>query len=266
MHKTRLQLLVLSFALLMAAEVYALKEPRPQGVDSRIHTIMYSPEEVFKFTGHYGYQSSILFEDGEEILTISMGDSIPWQITPSGNRIFLKPVQQDAETNMTVLTNKRSYLFELHAQEAESINDPDLIWILKFIYPSQPIIRPRTEKIEKPEEKGLENFNFNYAIRGSFEISPIQIYDDGEFTYFTFRDKNAEIPAFFLVAPDGTESLINFRTRDDMIIVERVASRFTLRQGKEIVCVYNEARPHRRVPMEQVIETNTQPPPTYGGQ
>ena len=241
-------LLISALAIAISQPSLALRVPRPQGVDSRIHTIMYGPDEVFKFTGHYGYQSSILFEEGEEILTISMGDSVPWQITPSGNRIFLKPVEQDAQTNMTVLTNKRTYLFQLHAEEAETIEDPDLIWVLKFIYPTEGVIRTKKkkkpEKLREPEEEGYQNFNFQYTIRGSDVFAPIKIYDDGEFTYFEFRDKNAEIPAFYHVDDFGKEYLINFRTRDDKIIVERVSKRFTLRHGNDIVCVYNEARPY----------------------
>lgn len=241
-------------ALLLAGSAHALRLPRPQGLDNRVYTIMYAPDEVFKFTGHYGYQSSIVLEEGEEIDTISMGDSVPWQIQPSGNRIFLKPVQQDAQTNMTLITNKRTYLFELHAEEAESIEDPNIIWVLKFIYPAKPMIRKKKKKKEEvlrtPEQDGYKKFNFNYTIRGSQEFAPIKIYDDGEFTYFEFRDKNAEIPAFYNVDDRGKESIINFRTRDDLIVVERVANRFTLRHGNDIVCVYNEARARRSAPMQ----------------
>lgn len=252
--KRAFELIVLWVAIvfLTSTAAYALKIPRPQGVDGRIHTIMYGPDEVFKFTGHYGYQSSIIFEEGEEILTISMGDSIPWQITPSGNRIFLKPIEQDAQTNMTVITSKRNYLFELHAEEAESIEDPGLIWVLKFIYPTEMVVRrKKREELRDPAlppeatQNQNVNFNFNYTIRGSYEFAPIKIYDDGEFTYFEFRDKNASIPAFYHVDNQGKEYLINFRARDDKIIVERVSSRFTLRHGNDIVCVYNEARPMR---------------------
>jgi len=257
MHKLVFILLFGFMAVSPLLPAHALKSPRPQGVDSRIHTIMYGEHEVFKFTGHYGYQSSIIFESGEKILTISMGDSIPWQITPSGNRIFLKPIDQDAQTNMTVLTNKRRYLFELHAEEALDINDPALIWEMQFIYPTSGIIRRRVEKVPEPELEGLDKFNFNYAIRGSSEIAPLKIYDDGEFTYFKFRDKNAEIPSFYQVAPNGEEAIINFRSRDDLIIVERVTSRFTLRIGQEIVCVYNEARPFRQSPLQQINDLTT---------
>lgn len=241
----------LSITFLAFGPANALKSPRPQGVDGRIHTIMYGPDEVFKFTGHYNYQSSIVLEEGEEIQTISMGDSVPWQITPSGNRIFLKPIEQDAQTNMTMLTNKRTYLFELHAEEAEGIDDPNLIWVMKFLYPTEMVIKKKKkEKLRDPALKDAIqnqniNFNFNYTIRGSYDFSPIKIYDDGEFTYFEFRDKNASIPAFFLVDNNGDESIINFRARDDKIIVERVASRFTLRHGNDIVCVYNEDKPFR---------------------
>ncbi|MDG1286069.1 MAG: P-type conjugative transfer protein VirB9 [Rickettsiales bacterium] len=247
-----LSLLLSGLFLLSPSAADALKSPRPQGVDGRIHTIMYAPDEVFKFTGHYGYQSSILLDVGEEIQTISMGDSVPWQITPSGNRIFLKPVEQDAQTNMTLLTNKRTYLFELHAEEAESIEDPNLIWVMKFIYPTQTFVskKKKKEKLRKPEIDGYENFNFNYSIRGSQIFAPVKIYDDGEFTYFEFRDKNASIPAFYHVDAQNNEALINFRARGDKIIVERVSSRFTLRHGNEIVCVYNEAlaRSSRQTP------------------
>jgi type IV secretion system protein VirB9 len=229
----------------LAGPVMALKSPRPVGPDGRIHMLMYSPDEVFKFTGHYGYQSSIIFEDGEEIQTISMGDSIPWMINPSGNRIFLKPIEQDASTNMTVLTNRRSYLFELHAEEASGISDPNLIFVLRFVYPEtfQPVMQ--IDDVPDPVEEGLENYNFNYTLRGSNEVAPVAVYDDGEFTYFEFRDKNATMPAFYIVNQWGQEEIVNYRTRDDYIIVEQVASRFTLRQGGEVVCVYNEARSFR---------------------
>lgn len=241
----------LTIAMLGFGQANALKVPRPQGVDGRIHTIMYGPDEVFKFTGHYGYQSSIVFEEGEKIQTISMGDSIPWEIEQSGNRMFLKPTQQDAQTNMTLITDKRTYLFELHAEEAESINDPDLIWVLKFLYPTEMVLKKKKkEKLRDPAlnlpQNQNVNFNFRYMIRGSYDFAPIKIYDDGEFTYFEFRDKNASIPAFYHVDNMGNEHLINFRARDDKIIVERVSSRFTLRHGSDIVCVYNEAMPMRR--------------------
>ena len=48
------------------------------------------------------------------------------------------------------------------------------------------------------------------------------------------------VPAFFMVDSRGEESLVNYRTVGDYIVIERVANRFTLRHGADIVCVFNE--------------------------
>jgi hypothetical protein len=65
------------------------------------------------------------------------------------------------------------------------------------------------------------------------------VFDNDEFTYFQFAKKNAEVPAIFTVDASGYESLVNFRSVGSYIIVERVSPQFTLRSGKDIVCVYN---------------------------
>jgi len=229
---------------------FARQETRPISTDNRIKTAVYNPNEVFVFNGHYGFQSTIEFAKDEEIQTMSAGNTISWQIKPSGHRIFLKPIEKHATTNMQVITNKRTYLFELHAKEAKSIEDKELIFVLRFVYPnesnsslvynSNPILTPDLE--ESPE-----NYNFSYTLTGPEFVSPIRIFDDGEFTFFEFRDKNAEVPAFFLVNPDGTESIINYRVKGKYIVVERVAARYTLRRGMQVVCVYNERRPFRKI-------------------
>lgn len=225
----------------VASPAYALKDPKPIASDRRIRTVVYNANEIYKFTGHYDYQSVIEFEEDEEIVTVSMGNSLTWQVVPSGNRMFIKPVQEDALTNMTVVTNKRTYHFELHAETPEGINDPDMVFVMRFVYGRGAGIGVSNliDSVPDPTAEP-EKYNFDYALTGSEDISPIRIFDDGEFTYFEFRDKNAEIPAFFLVHGDGSESIINFRTRNDFIVVERVAAQFTLRHGQDVVCVFNK--------------------------
>ncbi len=244
------------FALLalgFIAPAQALQTPRAIATDSRIRTVRYSPNEVYQFIGHYGYQSAIEFEEGEKVQTVSVGDSVAWLINPSGNRIFLKPIDQNALTNMTVITDKRSYLFELHAEETKDIRDKDMVFSYRFIYPqSDSSAIDFSQNDALPDlEKDAAKFNFNYSIRGSNVIEPIRIFDDGEFTYFEFKDKNAEIPAFFRVDSVGNEELINFRKRGNYIVVERVASRFTLRRGADIICVYNENMPMPKTPVPE---------------
>ncbi|MDX1974957.1 MAG: P-type conjugative transfer protein VirB9 [Rickettsiales bacterium] len=238
-------LLVTMMAAYTASEAQAALEARPQPVDHRVRTVVYQSDQVYKFMGHYRFQSSIEFGTDEQILTISMGDSTAWMLNPSGNRLFLKPLEQDATTNMTLITNKRTYLFELHARETDDIDDKNMVFVMRFIYPSTDSQGGSQflDSVPIPDiEQEPGKYNFEYTVSGEQETAPIRIFDDGEFTYFQFRDKNAEVPAFFMVDAQGNESLINYRTRGDYIVVERVADRFTLRHGNDIVCVFNESR------------------------
>lgn len=230
-----------------AASALAAADSIPAELDHRVRTVMYQPDEVYKFSGHYGFESSIEFAADESIEAISMGDSTAWQLQPNGNRIFLKPVEQGATTNMTVLTNKHTYLFEMHAREANDINDPDMTFIYRFIYPNgdqNGIVKHYAESQPIPDiQHEAWKYNFNYKVSGPEVTAPIRIFDDGEFTYFQFRNKNADVPAFFMVDTAGNESLINYRSRGDYIVVERVAAQFTLRHGADLNCVFNQGFP-----------------------
>jgi type IV secretion system protein VirB9 len=226
----------------------ALRLARPTAIDSRIQVMTYNPDDVFQFTGFYGFQSSIELDEEEVVETISMGDTMAWQIVPSGRRIFLKPIEENATTNMTVLTNQRLYHFELHAEHASGIRDPRMVFTMRFLYPDSPHSNSGIQQLSTASAPDLSEpgrYNFRYTISGEDTIAPIKIFDDGEFTYFEFRKKNAEIPAFFKVNNDGTESIVNYRVAGDYIVIERVTSQFTLRSGSDIVCVFNEAMPLR---------------------
>lgn len=245
-----LSLLASLLVFVVASPADALQTARAIATDSRIRTVRYSPNEVYQFIGHYSFQSAIQFAEDERVLTVSLGDSTAWLVNPAGNRIFLKPIEQNALTNMTVLTDKRSYLFELHAEETQDIRNKNMVFEMRFIYPQSDSSTISVNQFEAlPDiERDAAKLNFRYTIRGSTVIDPIRIFDDGEFTYFEFRDKNAEIPAFFRVDGVNSEELVNFRKRGNYIVVERVASRFTLRRGPEILCVYNEKMPVTPIP------------------
>lgn len=238
--------LALSVAI-VAPSAHAIQEYKPLSVDKRIRTYTYNPNEVYVFTAHYGYQSSIELDPKETISVISLGDAMSWQIEPLGNRIFIKPVEPDATTNMSVITDKRTYHFELYAEEAEGIRDEGMVFSARFYYPEAESGAVRTFKstqVKLPNiQEEPEKYHFNYTLSGSEGIAPVRVFDDGEFTYFQFRNKNADVPAFFLVDNEGRESLINYRVLEDYIVVERVGSQYTLRNGSEVTCVYNESRP-----------------------
>ncbi len=238
------RLIILVFLLCSPFMAKAAQQPRFLGTEKKFRSYVYNPNEVYLYLGHYTYQGFIEFESGETISTISMGDPSLWMFEHLQNRLFLKPVGEDnSETNMTVITNKRIYHFELMAKEAKGINDKDLIFVAKFVYPDEKdknIVQfPKADKSDEPNLQDLSIYNFNYQYTGEPSIAPLKVFDNGEFTYFQFPKKNAEIPAIFTVDAAGFESLVNFRAAGQYIIVERVAPQFTLRDGPDIVCVYN---------------------------
>jgi type IV secretion system protein VirB9 len=236
--------LIIFFVLniMISANSFAVITPKPMATDKRLRVIVYNPNEIFVYKGFYGYQSSIVFAPDETIETISMGDTTAWQILPSGNRLFIKPIEGDAQTNMLLITNKREYHFILEAAEAIDINDPGLVFSVSFIYPGDTggDDLQSFNNIVVDDNNEDSNYNYNYTISGPEFMSPLQIFDDGEFTYFVFRDKNATIPAFFSVDDKGLESIINYKLSGKYLIVEAVYKKMTLRNGDDVVCVYNE--------------------------
>jgi type IV secretion system protein VirB9 len=85
--------------------------------------------------------------------------------------------------------------------------------------------------------------NSSYSIaegQGSEDILPSLVFDDGRFTYFRFAG-NREVPAVFAVLGDGSETLVNTRMEDELLVVDRVSRRLMLRAGNAVVGVWNEA-------------------------
>jgi type IV secretion system protein VirB9 len=85
--------------------------------------------------------------------------------------------------------------------------------------------------------------NSSYSLaegQASADIVPTLVFDDGRFTYFRFPG-NREVPAVFHVLGDGSETLVNTRMEDDLLVVDRVSRRLMLRAGQAVVGVWNEA-------------------------
>lgn len=224
--------------LIVPTAAQAAGEPAPSAVDARVQTIEYDPDQVVTIRGRIGYQLMLEFSPGERIENVSIGDSLAWQVTPNrrANLLFLKPIE-GAATNMTVVTDSRRYLFELSvAPKGSRASSP---YTVRFIYPApaQALIIPQ-EAIE-PEPQVV---NAGYAITGAKENTPVRVFDDGRMTYFQWPEDGA-LPAIFAVAADGSESIVNYVMRGPYVVVEQVAGRFSLRNGKQVATVTNTAYP-----------------------
>jgi type IV secretion system protein VirB9 len=230
--------------LFLVNGVYAVQLPRIIGSEKRFRAYIYNPNEVYRYVGHYLSQSYIEFEEGERVQTISMGDTTSWQTVVMENKLFLKPVLNFANTNMTIMTNLRTYHFELDAVEAGSVQEDDVLFYIKFMYPEsgdKNIVMFNTikKRSDLPDLRNLDVYNFDYEFSGSENIAPVKVFDDGDFTYIQFGDSNYELPAIYMVDSGGYEALVNYRIVENYVVVEQIASQFTLRSGVDIVCIYN---------------------------
>ena len=267
----KLALIILLFFVVMAQKpplAEASQMPRYLGKEKKFRMFIYNPYDVYRYVGNYNYHGFIEFQGSaikkadnavgdasapaptsspaEEITEVAIGNSDAWlwKISDSKNRLYLKPVGDSANTNMTVKTSLgRVYNFELIARTPTGPDDENLIFAVKFVYPDDTdkniLEFPKTQPSDEPDMRNLSIYNFNYEYTGEPKIAPLKVFDNGEFTYFQFARKSVELPAIFAVDSEGFESLLNFRVTGDYIVAERVGSQFTLRNGSEIVCVYN---------------------------
>lgn len=239
------KILWLFFIFLFTFNAQCVQLPRVIGPEKRFRAYVYNPNEVYRYIGHYLSQSYIEFENGERVQTISMGDTTSWQTTVMDNKLFLKPVLNFANTNMTIMTNKRTYHFELDAVEAASVMEDDVLFYIKFMYPEVGdknimIFDTKENRSDLPDLRNLDLYNFDYEYSGSDNIAPTKVFDDGIFTYIEFGDKSSyEMPAIYAVDSSGYEMMVNYRIVENYIVVEQLASQFTLRSGNDIVCIYN---------------------------
>jgi type IV secretion system protein VirB9 len=255
-------------ALAMASAGLGAEKPHPGPRDPRIRTVFYDPDDVVQLMGDLGYQMAIEFGDGERIENVAIGNSLGWQVTPNKKAtvLFLKPLSGKAATNMTVFTDRRRYVFQLAARDGAPTRD--MAYVVRFLYPPEPPPPAPPPPPPPPGPPVMKNRAYSYT--GSRASLPALVFDDGNFTYFKWPE-NTSTPALFLVAPDGSESLANYGVRDGYQIVEQLAPRFVLRNGKEVTYVINDGwrepgagpyapRPHDRKTEKEAVRSGALEP------
>ena len=83
--------------------------------EPRLRTLDYSPDSVLSLTGFVGYHIHFEFAPDERFVTLGAGDSSVVDVGAESNHLLLKPKQATSGTNLTILTNRRSYFIEFRA-------------------------------------------------------------------------------------------------------------------------------------------------------
>lgn len=220
--------------------------------DDRLIQHMYAENEVVRIDGRPGVQATITFGEGEAIENVAVGDSASWQITPNkrADVLFVKPIESGARTNMTVVTDRHTYFFDLVASPKAKP-----VYLLRFTYrdagkpkglPAGAALASLTPAEQavlggEPAEAAVDPATLNFAFRtkGDARILPARIYDDGNSTYLLWGEKS-EVPAILVLNEKGQEGPVNYSVRGRTIVLEDVPRTILLRSGKSQATIENQ--------------------------
>lgn len=237
-------LVILMLSTLSVTSLHAEVMGSSSGLDKRIQTAIYSPDQVYRVQARVGRVSLIAFPPNETVngvdgLIIS-GDPSAWEmgVNKSGTMVGLKPTTVfDPDTNFTINTNRNTYFIEMRLVKSVA----DMTIALRFKHP-EPVRKPEPAKPLIPAEECAGAWSGPYKKRGAKEIAPTEGWDNGIHTCFRFAN-NTPRPVVYQVLPDGTETLANVRPVADVLVIHGISGLFRFRLNGMVV----EAKPTQQL-------------------
>lgn len=225
-------------------------DPKVKKPDSRIRTVTYVRDEIVTIYGYFGFDTYVELDPDEEIDedASSLGFIGPWKIKALRNKFKVKPFWEkkekgpdgsetlapfptNVESNLTIVTDKRVYLFTLTCRNrcvAATSEANGMTYLLRFRYPD-----PRFVGSEDVNENRRNYLYSAQSMPGTEGEDPAYVWDNGLFTYLRYY-KLQEIPAVFIVNQDGTESVVDTNVQHgDTIVIPRVVPKLILRKGEK---------------------------------
>lgn len=239
--------LILAVSLLAAlpGAAFALDNPVMSPYDHRVRSTTYNPQDVVQIDTVIGITTHIELEKGEQYVTHAFGDSASYSFANTANHIFIKPIAEQAHTNLIVVTDRRTYKFRLIFQPSR---ETKATYSVAFYYPDSERKKALEENRRKAVADGFDKgprgaFNTNYSMAGDVDIAPVHAWDNNEFTYFKFPG-NVDLPGIYMVDLDGNESMVNRNAighANGVYSVHKVNAKWVLRLGERALAIYNEA-------------------------
>jgi type IV secretion system protein VirB9 len=244
-----------------------------QPADPRLREVQYDPRAVVTVPVKRGVVTLVVLDADESITEVAAGlggdcakPEAAWCVAaqPGGRNLFVKAKSSaSAPNNLAVVTDRRTHAFRFVVLADSDPKAPVYRLVVKapvvpapqptrlalrdamplMVLPAAPPAPSPMEVIAERLQAKAQVRNTDYAIAegaGSEDIVPALVFDDGRFTYFRFPG-NREVPAVFHVLGDGSETLVNARMEDDLLVVDRVSRRLMLRSGLAVVGIWNDA-------------------------
>lgn len=244
-----------------------------QGADPRLREVQYDPRAVVTVPVKRGVVTLVVLDADESITEVAAGlggdcakAEAAWCVAaqPGGRNLFVKAKSTaGAPNNLAVVTDRRTHSFQFVVLADNDSKPPVYRLVVKapvaptrvparlalrdmaplLAFPAVPAPPSPQEVISERLQAKPQVMNSHYSVaegKGSEDILPTLVFDDGRFTYFRFPG-NREVPAVFHVLGDGSETLVNARMEEDLLVVDRVSRRLMLRSGSAVIGVWNEA-------------------------
>jgi P-type conjugative transfer protein TrbG len=235
-------------------------EPRRSGYINAIQVYPWTEGAIYRLYASPEKVSTVALQPGEELVDVSTGDTVRWVVgdTLSGQgaarrvHILIKPTLPDVQTNLVVLTDRRTYHLEL-------VSTPQTYMAsISWTYPADTMAALRRQNVVAREDEQrvadrgvrLDNLNFRYRIEGdSPPWRPLRAFDDGRKVYIQMPSglPQGEAPPLFVSGGDGRPTLVNYRVRGSYYIVDRMFGAAELRLGEDpqriVRIIRTDARP-----------------------
>ncbi|MEA1651282.1 P-type conjugative transfer protein TrbG [Nitrospirillum sp. BR 11164] len=228
------------------ANAAARIQPVRDGFINSMQVYPFTQGALYQVYTAVGQITDIALQPGEQLVgsgPVAAGDTVRWIIgdTQSGSgatlqvHILVKPTRADLMTNLVINTNLRTYHMELRSTERTYMAS------VSWQYPQDQLIALRRQNAEaqatQPVATGvdLSRINFRYDVTGDRAAwRPLRAYDDGRQVFIEFPRGigQGEMPPLFVVGAEGTTSeLVNYRVRNNYMIVDRLFAAAELRFG-----------------------------------
>ncbi len=210
----------------------------PAAANPRVRLVRYRLNRVYALRGRVGYEIDLQFAPGEHFVGLGVGDANGITVAAAGDNLFIKPRATRVATDLTVLTNRRTYLFDYRVRPPSAGDRAQpAIYAVRFEYPQARRRRGAAARnrqriahaLAAAERPAVRNEDYWYC--GAHSIEPSAAWDDGVETHLVFPPA-AQLPAVFVLHADGSESLVDFNMRGDQMVIHQVARRFVLKRGR----------------------------------
>ena len=214
------------FALLVVCSpAVSQVRPTPGGGDPRLQTVTYDANQVVQLQVAIGYQLTVEFAPDERVENAAVGDSSAWQIAANkrGDRLFIKLSSGGGPTNLTVMTDARTYVFELVPAEGSS----SAPYIVRFVYPNDLAAAPSPTSTPGPGQA------HDYQLRGAKRLWPSAMGDDSVRTFIEWPADHP-LPAVFAIDDTGQEVTVDGYMRDGRYVIDAVRPKLIFRMDREV--------------------------------